>query len=126
MILRTVGLALIGAALAFILKALGWRGAPLLSIASIALLFGVALSSIESLFSLFDLLSGIDGVGKGVECVLKILGISYGAAIASDICRELGEAGIANAVNTVARIESLAVVSPMIIEIITLGMELVQ
>ncbi|MBR5139981.1 MAG: hypothetical protein IKV16_02895 [Clostridia bacterium] len=124
--LRTVGLALIGAALAFILKVLGWKGAPLLSIASIVVLCGVALSGLESLFSLFDLLAKVEGVGKGVECVLKILGISYGAAIASDICRELGEMGIASAINTVARIESLAVVSPMIVEVITLGLELVQ
>ena len=126
MIVKAFGLAILGAALSFILKAFGWKGAPLLGIASVTLLIGVALEGFSSVFSLFELLSGVEGVDKGVKCVLKILGISYGAGITSDICRELGEGGIASAVMTVARIESLAVISPMIIETITLGLELVK
>ena len=124
--IEVFGFALIGAALTFVLKSLGWKGAPLLAAASIIMIIALALRTLESLFSLFDILHGVDGVGEGVECVLKILGISYAAGIAADICRELGEGGIANAVTVVARIEALAIISPMMIEIITLGLELIK
>jgi hypothetical protein len=124
--IKAFGIALIGAMLTFVLKAFGWKGAPLLAVASVTLLLALTLERIESLFSLFDLLTGTEGVGDGVECVLKILGLSYAAGISADISRELGESGIANAVTTVARIEALVIVSPMIVEIITLGLELIE
>lgn len=124
--LKIFGLAFLFAISSFILKAFGWKGAPLVTACAIVGLLSLFLERLEPVLEVFKLVKEEGGMGDAVECVLKIIGIGYVSGICSDICRELGETGIASAVSLVARIESLAVISPMIIEILTLGLELVQ
>jgi hypothetical protein len=63
---------------------------------------------------------------EATEYTLKILGIGYLSGLSSDICKELGEAGIASVVVLLARLEILLIISPLIIKILTLGLELVK
>ena len=55
---------------------------------------------------------------------MKILGVGYIAGITSDICRELGEGGVASVIVTLARIETLLIVSPMLLDVLRLGLEM--
>ena len=126
MIVKFLGLALIGAIISFVLKAFGWRGAPIAAIATILALMAVFAEGFEKISAVFEIATEAEGVKDVGEYLLKILGIGYLSGICSDVCRELGEGGIASAVITVARIESLAVISPLIIEVMTLGLELVR
>ena len=109
----------------FILKAFGWRGAPLVAIASMVVLIGFIVASFENIQVIFETLEKEDGIAESCEYLLKILGIGYVSGISSDICRELGECGIASVITTVARIESLVIILPLVIEIMTLGLGLV-
>ena len=68
----------------------------------------------------------MEGGAEIGEYLMKILGIGYLSGICSDVCKELGESGIASLVVTVAKLESFAIVAPLIVEILTLGLELVQ
>lgn len=124
--LKIFGLAFLGAILCFVLKAFGWRGAPLVAVGAILALLSLFADSFNTVRAVFDIATEVDGVAEAGECLLKILGIGYLSGICSDICCELGESGIASAVRTVARLECLAVLSPLILEIVNLGMELVK
>lgn len=125
MILKIFGLALIGAFMTFILKAFGWKGAPLVAVASIIVLTGIIIERFESVQVVFETLAKQEGMAESCEYLLKILGIGYVSGISADICRELGEGGVASVIATVARIESLIIILPLVIEIMTLGLELV-
>ena len=126
MIIKIFGIAFLFAVVVFILKAFGYKGAPLVAIAALIGILGVLFDRFSAIYEVFEIIKKQDGMSDLVECVLKILGIGYISGICSDVCRELGEANIATAVLTVARIESVALVSPMIIEILTLGLELIK
>ena len=126
MIIKIFGLAFLFAASSFILKAFGWRGAPLVAIGSVIMLIFLFFERFSTVIEIFEVIKEVNGAGESVECILKILGVGYVSGISSDICKELGEASIASAVSLIARIECIAIVSPMIIEILTLGLELVE
>ena len=109
----------------FVLKAFGWRGAPILAVAAMICITAMFSDDLAALMRIFEAIGESSGIEEASSCLLKILGIGYVSGICSDICRELGESGIASVVLTAARIESLVVISPMILEILTLGLELV-
>lgn len=126
MILKIFGLALLGAVITFILKAFGWRGAPLVAIATMIALLMLFSESFEKIYAIFDTAGNIEGVKESSGYLLKILGIGYLSGICSDVCKELGEPAIASVVVTLSKLESLLVLSPLILEIMTLGLELVK
>ncbi len=126
MIFKIFGLAIVGAAMSLIIKTFGWRGAPLVTVASVLSLMLLFSSHFESIFMIFDTVSEIDNMKKATEYSLKILGIGYLAGLSADICRELGEPSIASVVLLIGRLEILVVISPMILEILSLGLELVK
>ena len=124
--LGVLGLALIGAIVTFVLKAFGWKGAPLAAISAILVIISYCGEVFGEVFSLFESLPESDGAPQASEYLMKILGIGYLSGICSDVCRELGEPTIASVVTTVARLEALLVILPMVTEIINLGLELVK
>ena len=125
MIFKICGIALIGAALAFIMKNYGWRGASLISIAGMLTLLLSLGQYFEKISVFFDTAMGSSTMNTAAESVLKVLGIGYFSGICSDICRELGEVGIASVMALLFRLEMLTVVFPMVIEIMNIGLELV-
>ena len=125
MIFKICGIALIGAALAFIMKNYGWRGASLISIAGMLTLLLSLGQYFEKISVFFDTAMGSSTMNTAAESVLKVLGIGYFSGICSDICRELGEVGIATVMALLFRLEMLTVVFPMVIEIMNIGLELV-
>ena len=64
------------------------------------------------------------GVSEPLSAAVKILGIGYLFGMCADVCRELGEGGAAKAVETVGRVEIIAVVIPYFKEIVSVGAEL--
>ena len=125
MIFKICGIALIGAALAFIMKNYGWRGASLISIAGMLTLLLSLGQYFEKISVFFDTAMGSSTMNTAAESGLKVLGIGYFSGICSDICRELGEVGIASVMALLFRLEMLTVVFPMVIEIMNIGLELV-
>ena len=124
MILKICGLALIGASLAFIMKNYGWRPSPLISVAAILTLLASLGYYFTQISDFFDTVGGIEGMETLTGTALKVLGIGYVSGISSDICREIGEGGIASALTLIYRLEILMVVFPMLIEIVNIGLEL--
>ena len=126
MILRLVGTALILTASAFLLKNFGWRGAPIFTAVALILFISEAEGELEYIFSSIKKIGNESGIDDALSAAVKVLGIGYLFGICADICRELGEAGIAKAVEVVGRVEIIAVVIPYFQEIIKVGIELVK
>ena len=126
MILRLIGAAIILAVSAFLLKNFGWRGAPIFAAVALVLFIAEAEGEFEYIFSSINKIGNEAGIADSLSAAIKVLGIGYLFGICADICRELGEGGIAKAVEVVGRVEIIAVVIPYFEEIIKVGIGLVK
>ena len=123
MILKLVGAALILTVSAFLLKSFGWRGAPIFTALALVFFIAEAEGEFEYIFSSIKKIGNESGIEGALSAAIKVLGLGYLFGICSDICRELGESGIAKATEVVGRVEIIAVVMPYFEEIIKLGVE---
>ena len=124
MILKVLGIGLIGAITAFLLRSFGWKGVPVfISVVFIGLI-SYSLPYISSLGGLIGRLSSYSDLEGVTGAVMKIVGIGYLTGITADVCRELEASSLASGVALVGRIEIIAVVSPYFEEMIRLGGEL--
>lgn len=112
-------IALFVAFMAFMLRSMGYEGARLISVVgTVSILCAVVLGAGKLMGSLpKELLSG--RVAEVAEVSLKIMGVGYIFGIVADICRELGEAGLANAVQGLGRVEILLLSVPYITEVVS-------
>jgi len=116
-------LALVFAFCALLLKSFGWRGTTVFTALGIVIL----LSEIPMFFKeAVSLSEAWQGLGDSCAAIFKIVGLGYLFGISSDICRELGESGIASALTLVGRLEIIAVSLPFISEIFSLAISLVE
>lgn len=120
--LRAVGIAVIATFCTLLLREAGFRGAKLAAVSAMVGIFSFALILSGRIIALL----GMDGLSESGEGVLrsfiKIIGIGYIYGIGSDICRELGEGGIASALLVVGRVEILLVCLPAFLEVFNVGL----
>ena len=120
--LKACFLALVFCFCTVLLKNLGWRGASVFASLGLVLLFG----ELPGFFSEMSKLSSAwEALGESATAIFKIIGVGYLFGISSEICRELGESGIASALSLVGRFEIITVALPFISEIFTLATSLV-
>ena len=95
---------------------MGYEGSRLISVVgTVSLLCAVVLGVGRLMDSLpSELLSG--KVAAVAEVSLRIMGVGYVFGIVADICRELGEVGLANAAQGLGRVEILMLSVPYITE----------
>ncbi len=119
-------LALLAAFMTLMLKSLGYDGGKLISVVGIVLLLcGIA----SGVGRIIDMLPSELFVGEAVgvlEIALRMLGVGYVFGTVADICRELGEGGLANAALGLGRVEILLLAMPYISEIIGVAREMVK
>lgn len=106
---------------ALLLRNLGWRGAPVF--ASVALI--VIVSELTGRLGDFFAISNAAFVGATGEAIAKIIGIGYLFGISSDICRELGEGGIASGLVLAGKIEMIGVALPFLRELVDSALSVV-
>lgn len=122
--LRLCGIILLLSGVAFLLRAFGWRGAPVFAAVSAVVLLSESGEVLSSVFGSVTRIAEAADIAEPVGAALKLLGLTYLFGICADICRELGEAGIAKAAEVVGRVEIIAVVLPYFEKIIELGVGL--
>lgn len=115
-----IGLGLLLGVLGFLLKELGFRGAPLLGVLGISLLFIFLVSRMGSVLAGLDGIINTAGISELATAALKIIGVGYTTGISADICKEIGEVGIARALESLGKVEILAVSMPYIVRIVGL------
>lgn len=124
--LRIAGLIFLLLFLTFVLRSVGFRGAALVATVGIIGVIGITASGIGRIFSHLtgsELIG--DTVGETVSAALKLLGVGYVFGICADICRDLGELGIASCALAVGRVEIFLLILPYIDELLGLLRELV-
>ena len=121
--MKVVAYVLITLFLGALLRELGFKGTRLLILLGTVTLVGASVIGIGELVS--DL-PGLDGDnGEYASAMLKMVGVGYVFGICSDICSELGESGLGNAVCLFGRVEILALSMPFIKRRVEKGVELI-
>ena len=56
---------------------------------------------------------------------MKVVGIGYLGGISSDVCKEIGEAGVAKGISVAARLEILLISLPFVKDLLELSVSLI-
>lgn len=121
-VMRVCAIALICAVLGLLLREAGFRGSRLVTLVGIVALLGIGASGLASILDFLTEVgadmstgSGTGGAspggeinaatGKIIDGATRIVGLGYVFGICSDVCRELGEIGVANSILVVGRVE---------------------
>jgi hypothetical protein len=120
-----VGGAVALAVMTFLLREVGYRGAPIITVVSALLLLSHAVGLYKTALGNIIPLVDSEASVEALSSMLKVTGLGYVYGIASDVCRDIGESGISKALDVVGRVEILLIAVPYIKEIITLGAELI-
>ena len=123
-ILGVFGAVVITLVMSLVLAGAGFRGARLVCMVGTVLLYLVTLTLAGEICGIILPLAGAQNVGEAAGSVLKIVGVSYAASFVSDMCRDMGEVGMSNAVITVGRVEILLITAPYAVGIAELAIEL--
>ncbi len=124
MVLTLCGAGVLLSIIGFSLREFGYRGAPLFGLVCAVMLLSAGLAPLKQLPPLLQPLLTDASVRSAADAALRIVGVGYVSTICADICRDLGEAGIARAVVLVARICILALAYPFIERLLTVGYSL--
>lgn len=114
---------LMAAASAIILKNFGYKGVPVLTSVVIIVILSFSVSRLLPIFDISGKLP--DELSEYVLAAVKAVGIGYLSGISSDICKELGEAGIAKGISVAAKIELILIAAPFVSEAASLAVELI-
>lgn len=124
--ISTIGALLFITASVAILKSFGFKGAPVIAALAFVHTSTLIPEALSPLTSLFESIEGVNGVSEYVRSAVKIVGIGYLGGICSDVCRELGEGGIAKCVTLVSRLELIAITLPILSELFSMLCEIVS
>lgn len=119
------GISLLVAISAFMLRSFGWRGVPIFIATASTLLLIELQGRFEYIFDSLRVIGEMSGVSESLSSALKVLSCGYLFGICGDICRELGESGVAKTVDIVGRVEIIAIVVPYFEQIINVGIDLI-
>ena len=109
---------LLSSATVLILKSFGFRGAPLVAVIVILSVLSLYESALVEMAGLFSYLGELSSGGEYIGTALKVVGISYLSGVSTDICREIGEGGIAKCISLVTKLELLTISAPYVKEIL--------
>jgi stage III sporulation protein AD len=117
---------LLMAVTAVLLKDLGWRGAAVFSAFSLVALLSLCTEGILKISGAVSDFASQSALSEAAAGVLKITGVGFLMGATADVCRELGEGGIARGVILAGRLEILCIALPFLQKIVAIGMELLK
>lgn len=126
MIFKLFGIAILSAVCAFLLRGLAWRAAPIFACLAAILLLALCEGSIGEIISSLSGIAVRGDVTEPVSVIIKIIGLGYLFGISADICRELGEGGIAKALEVGGRAEIILISMPYLVKTLNLGIGLIS
>ena len=122
-ILQLVALAVLAAALAFVLRTLGAKGAPALTVAAGLAFVAYAVARYGEAIAAIREMADRAGVSDGVGVVLRMIFVGILCAVAADICRDVGENTLATRVEVCGKAEILLLALPFLLELVNLALE---
>ncbi len=120
LLIQYVGVGILLAVLGFLLREIGFRGAPLFGVMAITTLYIVVISRVETIIGSLNEISTLLGASELFLVATRIIGIGYITSLSSEMCKEIGDIGVARAVEMLGRVEILAVSIPYAVRIVEL------
>lgn len=120
---QLIGLALLSAALTYLLKGLSSRVAPLVPVLCGLALLSYAISRYTEPLALLGELAEAGGLSDALSSMLRMLAVGLLSAFAADTCRDLGESTLGARVELCGRVEILLLSLPFLSELLSLAME---
>ena len=118
------GLALLSAALLYLLREVGGRLLALGALAAGVVLLAFLAERYATLFSFLRDLPGGESVGEAIALSLRVLGLSLLTEVTAGLCRDLGEGGLATRIEWCGRAEILLVCLPLLSRVIEAALAL--
>lgn len=125
MIIKGVGLAMIGGVLCYLLSEMGSRLAKPIGAVCAVLAVITAISGFTEMGGEMSSLMEMAGLSEVGVDVMKILGTGYVFGVSADTLETLGEGGISRSLDTVCRVEIMLITFPYIKEIVATGLSLI-
>ena len=122
-ILQIAALAVLAAALAFVLRTLGAKGAPALTVAAGLAFVAYAVARYGEALTAIREMAERAGVSDGVGVILRMIFVGILCAVAADICRDVGESTLATRVEICGKAEILLLALPFLLELVNLALE---
>lgn len=120
-IIKIIGVAIVGAVSALILKEQKPQLAIVVGIATAVVLFLMVLSQVEYVLNVVTITAtGLDINTEYIAAIFKMIGISYLSQFGSEICRDAGQNAIAAKVELAGKVMIVALSVPILIELMNL------
>ena len=119
-----LGVAVITAVSAVILKQLRPEYAAFASIAGGLIILALLIPQISEIITYIRLLGENGGVGDYTSVILKSVGFAFISQTSADICRNMGEDSVADKVEFAGKTAIVFICLPVIKTVISFGMEL--
>lgn len=118
LVIKICGGAILLSILGLLLSELGFRGKKALSTLGIIIFLLVFIDLLADAVWEITSLPITDEGRDSLALALKIVGVGHAFNICADVCTELSEGGIANAVSLVGKLEILLMVLPTVVDLI--------
>lgn len=113
-VIALTGAGIAAAVLSAVLRQYNREYGLYISLAACALILGAVLSAVSPLLSLIESLREAAGIDSAyISVLLKALAVCYMTQLASDCCRDGGEAAIASKIDFAGRIAVLLISVPL-------------
>lgn len=120
------GLAVAAAVLCMVVRVQQPQMASVCAAAAGLMLLGLAFAELADVQKLFERLSEVAGLKEEyLKTLLKAVGVSYAAELASQLCTDLGENGLAVKVGMAGKWCVLTMTAPLMMTILEMILELV-
>ncbi len=121
-----MGFAITAAILCMVVGTKQPQMAKLCALMAGVMLLTEALQSASSIQSVFAQITQMGGLNEGyLSTLLKVMGISYAAELASQTCEELGEKGLALKVGLVGKLCIFSLTAPLLLSLLEMILSLV-
>ncbi len=126
MMIRALGIGIIGGALCYLLSEMGSRLSKPVGVICAVMALITAASGFSEIGAQMNSLMERTGLSDVGVDVMKILGTGYVFGVCADTLDGLGESNISRGVDTLCRVEIMLITLPYVKEIVAFGLSLIK
>ena len=118
---KAAAIGLLVCVLTLLLREAGFRGARLVSLIGTVGLMGLAIVGVDRILDALSLAERLGDNAGQISDIFKIVGVGTVFGMISDMARDMGEMGVATALNVLGRVEIFALSAPYVNSVLELA-----
>ena len=118
---KAAAIGLLVCVLTLLLREAGFRGARLVSLIGTVGLMGLAIVGVDRILDALSLAERLGDNAGQISDIFKIVGVGTVFGMISDMARDMGEMGVATALNVLGRVEIFALSVPYVNSVLELA-----